>query len=276
MRAGPLVGFILLVVGLVAGGVLVVRLIAQRAKELDTPIVVKQDSAPQEAAVDGRGDANQRVTPGPTSPATPTRPATGPATASAGGPGVLALAAVWVGIVIVLALTYFLPTVIAVCRGHTNTAGIGVLNLTLGWTGWFWVLALVWSVWNHPPTDPRDQRLHQGVRPRSPGIIPVVLVAVGLMVAATLGVGGLLRGPFAGHGPFNSRPRDPVELHARVYGQTADEVVRVLGKPSHISQNLLVDIAEYHYPDLYEGRDVVIVFEGGVVSKVLVSPHEKK
>lgn len=46
---------------------------------------------------------------------------------------------------------YFLPSIIALLRGHSNLAGVVVLNLFLGWTGWFWVLALVWAVWRHAP-----------------------------------------------------------------------------------------------------------------------------
>src|SRR5262245_61496932 len=39
---------------------------------------------------------------------------------------------------------YLFPTAVALCRGHTNLPGVFVLNFFLGWTGWFWVLALVW------------------------------------------------------------------------------------------------------------------------------------
>lgn len=43
-------------------------------------------------------------------------------------------------------LSYFLPTLIAFIRGHNSKWGILLLNLFLGVTGVFWVLALVWAV----------------------------------------------------------------------------------------------------------------------------------
>lgn len=41
---------------------------------------------------------------------------------------------------------YFLPTIIAVVRGHQSAAAIFVLNLILGVTGVFWFIALIWSL----------------------------------------------------------------------------------------------------------------------------------
>ncbi len=40
---------------------------------------------------------------------------------------------------------YFLPAVVALGRKHRSTAAIFVLNLFLGWTLLFWVIALVWA-----------------------------------------------------------------------------------------------------------------------------------
>ena len=52
-------------------------------------------------------------------------------------------------IVIVISLiSYFLPTVIAMLRGKSNTFAILLLNLFLGWTFIGWIVALVWSVTN--------------------------------------------------------------------------------------------------------------------------------
>jgi hypothetical protein len=45
---------------------------------------------------------------------------------------------------------YFLPTIIAAVRGKRNAAAIFALNLLLGWTFVFWVVALVWSLMNDP------------------------------------------------------------------------------------------------------------------------------
>ena len=50
-------------------------------------------------------------------------------------------------IVIVISLiSYFLPTLIAMLRGKSNTFAILLLNLFLGWTFIGWIVALVWSV----------------------------------------------------------------------------------------------------------------------------------
>ena len=51
------------------------------------------------------------------------------------------------GILFLIGLvSYFLPTLIAVLRGHHQTAPILVLNFLLGWTFVGWVAALAWSV----------------------------------------------------------------------------------------------------------------------------------
>ena len=41
---------------------------------------------------------------------------------------------------------YFLPTIIAGLRKHTNLTAIILLNLLLGWSGLGWVIALIWAV----------------------------------------------------------------------------------------------------------------------------------
>ena len=46
---------------------------------------------------------------------------------------------------IVITLLYFLPTVIALSRGHLSALAIFLLNLFLGWTGLGWIIALIWS-----------------------------------------------------------------------------------------------------------------------------------
>lgn len=49
-------------------------------------------------------------------------------------------------ILILLALLHFLPTFIALLRGHHNAFAIFLTNLLLGWTVIGWVVALIWSV----------------------------------------------------------------------------------------------------------------------------------
>ena len=43
---------------------------------------------------------------------------------------------------------YLIPTIIAFARGHASKWGIGVLNIILGWSLVFWVVALIWSLSN--------------------------------------------------------------------------------------------------------------------------------
>jgi hypothetical protein len=49
----------------------------------------------------------------------------------------------------VLALLYFLPTIIAANRGHQIT-GILLLNLFFGWTGVAWFALLLWTLLSTP------------------------------------------------------------------------------------------------------------------------------
>ena len=48
--------------------------------------------------------------------------------------------------IVISLIFYFLPTVIAMLRGKSNTFAILLLNLFLGWTFIGWIVALVWSV----------------------------------------------------------------------------------------------------------------------------------
>ena len=48
----------------------------------------------------------------------------------------------------ILLLSYFLPWIIALVRGHRNAAAIFVLNLFLGWSVLGWIIALVWAFTN--------------------------------------------------------------------------------------------------------------------------------
>lgn len=43
---------------------------------------------------------------------------------------------------------YLIPTIIAFARGHASKWGIGVLNIILGWSLVFWVVALIWALSN--------------------------------------------------------------------------------------------------------------------------------
>ncbi len=56
-------------------------------------------------------------------------------------------------VVIVGVLMMFLPTLIALLRGHHNAFAIFLTNLLLGWTVIGWLIALIWS------TTAREQRV---------------------------------------------------------------------------------------------------------------------
>jgi hypothetical protein len=49
----------------------------------------------------------------------------------------------------VLALLYFLPTIVAANRGH-GVAGILLLNLFFGWTVIGWFAMLLWALLSYP------------------------------------------------------------------------------------------------------------------------------
>ena len=76
----------------------------------------------------------------------------------------------WTVIGLVLLVVYFLPTVVASNRKHHNTLAIFMLNLLLGWSGIFWVVAFVWACTTVqakqemlyvPPVSPDVHRLHR-------------------------------------------------------------------------------------------------------------------
>ena len=48
-------------------------------------------------------------------------------------------------LLIIPALMYFLPTVIALARGHHNGFAIFLTNLIFGWTIIGWLITLIWS-----------------------------------------------------------------------------------------------------------------------------------
>jgi hypothetical protein len=49
-------------------------------------------------------------------------------------------------VIISLVIGYWLPSFVAVARGHQNWWAIVTCNLFLGWTVLGWIFALVWSL----------------------------------------------------------------------------------------------------------------------------------
>ena len=46
---------------------------------------------------------------------------------------------------LLFAVSYFFPSIIAFIRGHLSSVAIAVFNLLLGWTIFGWIAALVWA-----------------------------------------------------------------------------------------------------------------------------------
>lgn len=59
---------------------------------------------------------------------------------------------------------YFLPTIIACCRNHTNTVSIMLINIFFGWTLIGWIAALIWSIQSVLQVDVQSS----GASPASP------------------------------------------------------------------------------------------------------------
>lgn len=55
------------------------------------------------------------------------------------------LAGISLATLIIFLIFYFLPSIIALFRGKSNSFAIIILNIFLGWTFIGWVVALVWS-----------------------------------------------------------------------------------------------------------------------------------
>jgi hypothetical protein len=47
--------------------------------------------------------------------------------------------------VLIAALCYFIPSIIALARSHHNGFAIFLTNLLLGWTLIGWIVALIWA-----------------------------------------------------------------------------------------------------------------------------------
>jgi hypothetical protein len=90
---------------------------------------------------------------------------------------------------IVAVLLYFLPTVVALIRGHLSALAIFLLNLFLGWTLIGWIIALIWSCTGN--TSANFYRLQAGA-PGPNGPIPqprsvsLWLVLILILVAIVL------------------------------------------------------------------------------------------
>jgi hypothetical protein len=58
--------------------------------------------------------------------------------------------------VLVVAVIYFLPTMIAYARRHERRGSILLVDLFLGWTFVGWWFALIWAIVGKPEITPRS------------------------------------------------------------------------------------------------------------------------
>lgn len=66
---------------------------------------------------------------------------------------------------LILALMYFIPSIVAFRRQHQNATPIMVLNLFLGWTILGWVASLIWALTTPVTKVPAGYVVLQGVAP---------------------------------------------------------------------------------------------------------------
>jgi amino acid permease len=85
--------------------------------------------------------------------------ATGDTSSTAAATG---LALTSVILFVMLAVLYFLPTIVAALRHHHNTAMIAILNFFLGWTFIGWVVFLAMSFGNPSPQQTIIQNVYGG------------------------------------------------------------------------------------------------------------------
>jgi hypothetical protein len=71
-------------------------------------------------------------------------------------------------LLIISALIYFLPTIVASSRQHPSGCAIVVVNLFLGWTLVGWVVALAWALSHTPESSESARQLPVQVQAQSP------------------------------------------------------------------------------------------------------------
>lgn len=57
-----------------------------------------------------------------------------------------------IGFIMGCLIAYFLPSLVASRRKHSNLGAIQALNIFLGWTFIGWVIALIWSLTDNVKT----------------------------------------------------------------------------------------------------------------------------
>ena len=50
------------------------------------------------------------------------------------------------GLILILAVVYFIPSIVAAVRNHRELGAIFRLNISLGWTIVGWISALIWAM----------------------------------------------------------------------------------------------------------------------------------
>jgi|GEM_PF-5630544 len=79
-------------------------------------------------------------------------------------------------VVAIIAALYFVPTAIAMYRGHKNLAAIVAVNLLLGCTLFGWTAALAWSLMADQETTPRRRKRSHEPNPFDEPPEPITIV----------------------------------------------------------------------------------------------------
>lgn len=100
-------------------------------------------------------------------------------------------------ILIVLAVAYFTPAIVAACRSHHNGVAIFMLNLLAGWTFVGWVAAAVWACTSRPAV-------------RLVPVVPVPAQALPPQTVRALGLGAVAAALPAPQAPVRQRWASPL------------------------------------------------------------------
>ena len=92
-------------------------------------------------------------------------------------------------VLLLLAVLYFVPWLVAALRRHHNQGAIFILNLLLGWTFLGWVAALVWSA---TAIRRPEQDKMESVDLRSPRARRTEFYAGLVVTAVIMAIGGTL------------------------------------------------------------------------------------
>ena len=68
----------------------------------------------------------------------------------------------FLGAIVAFLIIFFLPSFVAIGRGHPTSVGVFIVNLFFGWTAIGWVAAFIWACVSKPvppPSEPTKKRV---------------------------------------------------------------------------------------------------------------------